>query len=181
MLVSDSRKLVFVHIQKTGGSTIHRLLQEHIPDIRMIGARHEFAMRGVEELKDWDEHFKFAFVRNPWERLVSWYSMVTKFRKSGNELWQYVRENGSNFEEFIHNCTGEVEIREGVYYSFAYNQLDYVTDEDGNLLVDFVGRLENFDDDVRHVFDKIGVEIELVPHRNRSKHTHYSAFYTPEA
>ena len=159
---------------------MHRLLKEKLPDIYMVGERHEFATRGAKELEDWDKYFRFAFVRNPWERLVSWYSMVTKFRKSGNELWQYVRENSSNFEEFIHNCTDEVEIRDGVYYSFAYNQLDYVTDEDGDLLVDFIGRLENFDDDVRRVFDRVGVEIELVPHRNRSKHTHYSAFYTPE-
>ena len=180
VLVSKSRKLAFVHIQKTGGSTVHRLLKEKLPDIYMVGERHEFATRGAKELEDWDEYFRFAFVRNPWERLVSWYSMVTKFRKSGNELWQYVRENSSNFEEFIRNCTEEVEIREGIYYSFAYNQLDYVTDEDGNLLVDFIGRLENFDDDVCHVFDKIGEQVEMVPHPKRSRHTHYSAFYTPE-
>ncbi len=180
MLVSDSRKLVFVHIQKTGGSTVHRLLQEHIPDIHMIGARHEFAIRGMKELEGWDEYFKFAFVRNPWDRLVSWYSMVTKFKKSGNELWRYVRDNSSTFEEFIYNCTDEVEVREGVYYSFAYNQLDYVTDKNGNLLVDFIGRLENFEEDLREAFVRVGLELETVPHKNRSNHRHYSAFYTPE-
>jgi hypothetical protein len=180
VLISDSRKVAFVHIQKTGGSTVARLLRANIPDIYMVGERHEFAMRGVKELEDWDEYFKFAFVRNPWERLVSWYSMVTTFRKAGNELWQYVHDNCSNFEEFIHNCTDEVEIRKGVHYSFAYNQLDYVTDEDGDLIVDFIGRFESFDKDVCKVFDRIGVEIEAVPHWNHSRHTHHSAFYTPE-
>src|SRR5215210_4293626 len=169
VLVSDSRKLVFVHIQKTGGSTVHRLLQERIPDIRPIVARHDFAICGMGEIDDWDGHFKFAFVRNPWDRLVSWYSMVTaspKIPKTGNELWRYARDNSSTFEEFIYNCTDEVEIREGAYYSFAYNQLDYVTDENGNLLVDFIGRLETFDDDVHEVFDRIGVELETIPHKN---------------
>ena len=69
-----------------------------------------------------------------------------------------MHDNSSTFEEFIYNCTDEVEIKEGVYYSFAYNQLDYVTDEHGNLLVDFIGRLENFDEDVHEVFSRIGVE-----------------------
>ena len=180
MFVSDSRKLVFVHIQKTGGITVDRLLNERIPDLRGIVARHGFARLGMDELDDWDEYFKFAFVRNPWDRLVSWYSMVTTKPRDGNELWRYVQDNSSTFEEFIHNCTDEVEIKEGVYYSFAYNQLDYVTDEHGNLLVDFIGRLENFDEDVQEVFRRIGFELETVPHKNRSGHQHYSTFYTPE-
>jgi Sulfotransferase family len=180
VLVSNSHRLVFVHIQKTGGSTVHRLLQERVPDIRTIAPRHEIAIRGMPKLDEWDEYFKFAFVRNPWDRLVSWYSMVTNFRKEGNELWRYVHDNSSNFREFIYNCTDEVEIKKAVYYSFAYNQLDYVTDEYGNLLVDFIGRLENFDEDVHEVFDRIGVELETVPHKNRSRHQHYSAFYAPD-
>jgi hypothetical protein len=180
VLVSDSRKLVFVHIQKTGGVTVHRLLQEHIPDIRTIMARHEFARRGMDELDDWDAHFKFAFVRNPWDRLVSWYSMVTRCPRGGNALWRYVHDNSSTFKEFIYNCTGEVEMKTGAHYSFAYNQLDYVTDENGALLVDFIGRLENFDKDVHEVFSRIGVDLEAIPHKNRSGHRHYSTFYTPD-
>src|ERR671921_2260700 len=77
VFVSDSRKVVFVHIQKTGGLTVDRLLNERIPDLRRIVARHGFASLGMDELEGWDEYFKFAFVRNPWDRLVSWYSMVS--------------------------------------------------------------------------------------------------------
>jgi hypothetical protein len=134
----------------------------------------------MPKLEAWDEYFKFAFVRNPWDRLVSWYSMVTKFPRGGNKLWRYVHDNSSTFEEFIYNCTDDVEIKKGVYYSFTYNQLDYVTDENGNLLVDFIGRLENFDEDVHKVFSRIGVGLETVPHKNRSRHQHYSTFYKPD-
>ena len=124
VFVSDSHKLVFVHIQKTGGITVDRLLNERIPDLRGLVARHAFASQGMDQLNEWDEYFKFAFVRNPWDRLVSWYSMVTTMPREGNELWRYVRDNSSTFEEFIYNCTDEVEIKKGVHYSFAYNQLD---------------------------------------------------------
>jgi hypothetical protein len=48
------------------------------------------------------------------------------------------------------------------------------------LLVDFIGRLENFDKDIEEVFRRIGFELEAVPHKNRSCHRHYSAFYTPD-
>jgi hypothetical protein len=181
VFVSDSRKVVFVHIQKTGGLTVDRLLHERIPDLRRVGARHGFASLEMDELDDWDEYFKFAFVRNPWDRLVSWYSMVTTMPRDGNELWRYVHENSSSFEEFVYNCTDEVEIKSGVHYSFAYNQLDYVTDDHGNLLVDFIGRLENFDKDLQEVFRRIGFELETVPHiRAGSGHQHYSTFYTPD-
>lgn len=180
MLVSDSHKLIFIHIQKTGGSTIHKLLQERVPDLHLVKPRHGGAIRAKQKVDGWDEYYKFAFVRNPWDRMVSWYSMVTKSPQNSNKLWRYARDNSSTFEEFIYNCTDEVEIWKGVYYSFTYNQLDYLTNENGDLLVDFIGRLENFDEDVREVFDKIGVDLELVPHKNRSKHRHYSTFFTPD-
>ena len=180
MLVSDDHKLVFVHIQKTGGSTVQRLLEKHIPDLRSILTRHDFASRGMQELEGWNDYFRFAFVRNPWDRLVSWYSMVTTYPRGGNQLWRYVRENSSTFEEFIYNCTDEVKIKKGVYYSFAYNQLDYVTDESGDLLVDFIGKLENFERDLPEVFSRIGLELEAIPRKNSSDHRHYSAFYAPD-
>ena len=71
MLISDRRKLVFVHIQKTGGSTVSRLLEASVEDVHWLGARHQFAIRGKKRLEAWDEYFKLALVRNPWARLVS--------------------------------------------------------------------------------------------------------------
>lgn len=184
MLISDSHKLVFVHIQKTGGSTVSRLLEENVADVRGLGARHQFAIRGKQRLEGWDEYFKFAFVRNPWARLVSWHAMIRRAEKYGrrpqNKLWRYAQQNSSNFDEFIRNCTDEIEIGRGVRYSFTYNQLDYLTDENGELLVDFIGQLESFSADLRKVCEKTGIELETVPHKNRSSHTHYSELYTPE-
>jgi sulfotransferase famil protein len=150
----------------------------------VIIARHACASRGMQELDEWDEYFKFAFVRNPWDRLVSWYTMIRtadKYRTiRWNKLWRYALDNGSTFEEFIRNCNGEVRMKHGVKYSFAHNQLDYVADEDGNLLVDFIGRVENFQSDMRKVLDTIDVEQQVIPRKNSSAHAHYSEFYTPE-
>lgn len=199
MLVSHGRKLVFVHIQKTGGDTISRLMGESIPDIFCFKAKHEFAVKAAAELERWNEYFKFAFVRNPWDRLVSWYSMIrdaeiirwhqiltdqrrrSHFRQTReNKLWRYVLDNSSTFEEFIINCTDEIKVDEGVYYSFAYNQLDYIADSNDDLLVDFIGRFESFGSDLYKVYDRLGLELGSIPHENRSVRGHYSTFYTPE-
>lgn len=206
MLVSHRHKLVFVHIQKTGGQTVSRVLKDNISDITRFKRKHEFAICAMEELEDWNEYFKFAFVRNPWDRLVSWYSMISdegtppsrrplskkmekrhlrqarrrEQRRNQNLLWRYVLENSSTFDEFIRKCTGKIEIKEGISYSFTYNQLDYVSDRDGNLLVDFIGRFENFQSDLHEVSNRLGIELRFVPHNNPSPHRHYSSYYTPE-
>ena len=199
MLVSHGYELVFVHIQKTGGDTVSRLLSESVPDIFRFQAKHGFAVDAAKDLEQWNEYFKFAFVRNPWDRLVSWYSMIrdakeirwhqalanrrkrSHLRQTGeNKLWRYALDNSSTFEEFVVNCTDEIEVARGVFYSFAYNQLDYITDSKGNLLVDFVGRFENFGSDLLKVYNKLGIEFKSIPHENRSARGHYSSFYTPE-
>ena len=190
MLVSHSHKLVFVHIQKTGGQTVSKILKENISDVSRFKRKHGFAVHAKDDLEGWNEYFKFAFVRNPWDRLVSWYSMIRnadQSRLAGMEqgkrqflLWRYVLDNSSSFDEFIRNCTGEIEIKKGVFYSFTFNQLDYVSDQHGNLLVDFIGRFENFQSDLLEVSNRVGLELDSIPHRNRSPHKHYSSFYTPE-
>ena len=184
MLVSDSHKLVFVHVQKTGGLTVTRLLRRNVSDLHVVGARHGFAVEGMKGSEDWAEFFKFAFVRNPWDRLISWYSMVESMQetrhKKQNNMWHYVHDNSSTFEEFIRNCTDEVNMKRGVNYSFAYNQIDYLTDRKGRLLVDFIGRFENFEKDLREAFDRIDIKLETIPRGNRSAHKHYSTYYTPE-
>jgi len=206
MLVSHSHKLVFVHIQKTGGQTVSKVLKKNILDLTRFRRKHEFAVQAAEALEGWDEYFKFAFVRNPWDRLVSWYSMIRNAaepqpyqipsnqrdkqylrqarkleqRREHNLLWRYVLENSSTFEEFIRNCTGKIEVNEGVVHSFMFNQLDYVTDGDGNLLVDFIGRFENFHNDLLEVSNRLGIDPGSIPHKNPSPHSHYSLFYTPE-
>jgi len=200
MLFSDSHKVLFVHIQKTGGETVAGLLTKHAPDIRRLGAKHEFANFGRLKLgAAWNDYFKFAFVRNPWDRLVSWYSMIRRAtritwfdallssrkrshlrQRASNPMWRYLYENCSSFEGFIKNCTGQVEVEKGALYSFAYNQLDYLEDGSGSILVDFIGRFENFSEDLRMLTMKAGIQLGRVTHANVSVHRHYSAYYTSE-
>jgi protein required for attachment to host cells len=142
------------------------------------------------------DYFKFAFVRNPWDRLVSWYSMIDGARREvadgtagpetrrhikKNNLFKYVLRCGPTFDEFVINCTEKQWMGNG-YYSFTFNQLRYLTDKNGEVLVDYIGRFENLAQDISHVFDMLGLEASQleIPHENRSAHSHYSEMYTPE-
>jgi chondroitin 4-sulfotransferase 11 len=180
MLISEQQKILFVHIQKTGGSSIREALRGAVPDLRPFLGTHDHAAWARLHLGPrWADYFKFAFVRNPWDRLVSWYAMIREQGRRGyaNRLWQYVLTHSSSFEEFLHRCTDTIEDHDGRKF-FLYNQLDYVSGEESELLVDFVGRYESLEQDARAVFDRLGLPGLRLPHVNRSGHDHYSTCYT---
>jgi len=198
MLISNEQpKFIFIHIQKTGGVSITKLLGRHIPTtIPGRGCRHMPARRALKQVENPGDYFKFAFVRNPWDRLVSWYTMIDGIRRAvangtatpkqsryikKNNLFKYVSRCGPTFDEFVENCT-EKQWVGNCYYSFAFNQLRYLTDKNGEVLVDFIGRFENFAQDLSHVFDMLGLEASQleIPYENWSGHSHYSELYAPE-
>jgi hypothetical protein len=181
MYHSKKKKMLFVHIQKTGGSSLINIFKEHIHDLHTVAGKHDHARWVQPKLaRQWSDLFKFAFVRNPWERLVSWYSMIQERAARGDKmtyLWTYVLNQASTFDEFIWNCTEIVNDKDGLK-SFWFNQLDYVTDKDGNLIVDFIGRYENFAQNAQYILDKLQLPNIKLPHTNKSSHHHYSHYYT---
>jgi len=52
MLLSADKKFLFVHIQKTGGSSIGTVLRERVPDVRHFLGTHDFAVKAWDALGD---------------------------------------------------------------------------------------------------------------------------------
>ncbi len=182
MIISNNYKIIYVHIQKTGGSTVSSLMAENFSDTKQFLNKHDQLLWGkMSLLQDWDKYFKFTFVRNPWDRLVSWYSMILLAKEKGlvhrNKLWQYVLNNSTDFSSFVANCTAVVDDFDGKK-CLAYNQLDYIANEEGEKIVDFVGRYETFEKDLKALFRKFGKSLNSVPQINVSSHSHYSTYYT---
>jgi hypothetical protein len=181
MLVNKRYKFLFVHIQKTAGSSICDNLQE-LRGTKYLGRQHSF----LSHYKIPGGYFKFAFVRNPWERLVSWYNMMT-YRKVHNDFSAYLLANANNFSEFL-DCTDIIVETKDTFKmdkvdyvkSIAFNQLDYLTDRDGKIGVDFIGRFESLQDDYNKVMKAIGLPGKNLKHINKYDRDDYRKYYTEE-
>lgn len=180
MWVSDDHRFCFIHVQKTGGQSIRRLLKDRLPDFASLGGTHDTAVRGRHLLgpATFDDYTSAAFVRNPWDRLVSWYAMIAQSDRD-LKMHHYVHDNSHDFPSFVRNCTATIHDHDGEK-SFTRNQVDYLVDADGRMLVDFVGRFETLDHDATRLFRSIGLLDARLPHVNATTHGHYSASYTDD-
>ncbi len=176
MIISHGTRALFIHIQKTAGSSIEEALRSADTGIAgniYDGKRHIRArdFRSMVASEIWDSYFKFAFVRNPWDRLVSWYAMCIE--NPSNDFTRHIKRNAPTFSDFIKKTT------HGIAEKTTWNQADYITDEQGLLLVDFVGRYENMREDYACLARKLNLRLELT-HVNSSKHGNYRRYYTAE-
>lgn len=171
---------IFVHIQKTGGESIRAMLGAESDDPHKHRTAQE--LRDLYGEETWASCFKFAFVRNPWDRLVSWWSMIDAMRPNlasgqANVFQRFVLTRAATFDEFLLNCDQAIEDDDGRKHIFQ-NQIDYLTDADGSLLVDFIGRFEDFSDDLRFVCERTGADISSLERRNNSRHRPYREYYS---
>ncbi len=172
MVISGKLNCVFVHVQKTGGSSIETALRAADPGASRIekGGRH----RTAREVRDgmpaaaWERSFRFAFVRNPWDRLVSWYAMCVQ-ATAPNAFARYVIDNVKSFDQFVEEPTGMLE-------RTTRPQCDYLDDADGTRLVEFVGRYEALAQDFATVAARLGIAAAL-PHDNPSRHHPYRDYF----
>lgn len=192
MLINESPKFAFIHIQKTAGLSIERFLLDQSPRARQLHGRHGRVADalGTMGADEWAGYFSFAFVRNPWDRMVSWYSMIeaakqqltseelARERPFQSDLWNYAIANSNDFDSFLRNCTATI-FDLGCNKNFAFNQVDYLTDSQGKVLVDFVGRFENLAEDMGHILSVLQLEGTL-PRLNASTHAHYTEWYSDE-
>lgn len=169
-----------MHVPKTAGNSITDALMEYIElnykkgkGGKYPGANHEKAMT-VKELvgeKIWNSYFKFAFVRNPWERTVSsyYYKMQNNnFIKNNPEEYKKIKQTGN-----FNTC-----LRQGV--GFPVEQVEKLIDDKGKIMVDFIGRFENLQEDFNRVCDRISIPRIELPYVNKAIHKHYSYYYDEE-
>jgi predicted DCC family thiol-disulfide oxidoreductase YuxK len=182
-MIDQEQRWIFVHIQKTGGNAIRAALgvEENDPHKHFFAADLK-ALYGAEV---WDRAFKFAIVRNPWDRLVSWWSMIDGRRalydpaRSRNQFFGYVLERAQDFRGFLLHCDEDFVDRDGRKHIFR-NQIDYVSDESGRIIVDYIGRFEALPAAAATIADRIGRPDLILPVVNRSAHRHYTDYYTPD-
>jgi hypothetical protein len=203
-VISSFDQCVFVHIPKVAGQSIESVFLSRAgltwqqregmllkpnsepskgpPRLAHLTAQ-EYLELGYLSAAEFSAMFSFAFVRNPWDRLVS----------------EYVyRQYKCSFEDFIVNCfptpKDDDYIKGRDLYRHVIPQVDFICDCDGEVMVDFVGKFENIGEDFAAVTEQITGNRLSLPHKNKSsksplkkwlgltktkhaKKRHYSEYY----
>ena len=199
MIISNSLKYIYVHIHKTAGTSVSTALAPTVRwnDIicgstaygEKIDALYS-AQYGInkhsraDEIKNvvgqtvWGEYFTFAFVRNPYYRTISNYTYFEMLvRKQGirrfwrrfdkkRQIWNWATIKAylatKNFSEFIRH-------KEFMNNAPAGKSMFSSLSENGSLIVDFIGKVENINEDFRYICNKISRSDLQIGKRNVSK------------
>jgi hypothetical protein len=182
-MISHRHKCFFIHIPKTAGTSIaqyfagadagHSSAQDHrsirnlenalfpatIENFFSLDLARYFYQRYAARLEGLPRHsreqfnsyFKFAFVRNPWARVYSWYKNVMRDNNHKNE----------------HNISDEISLEEFLTShgnSWALRpQLSWITDRNGTIAIDFIGRFENLSVDFETVCRRLNIDDPQLP------------------
>ncbi|MDH3281318.1 MAG: sulfotransferase family protein [Gammaproteobacteria bacterium] len=182
MLISDSHRFIFVHIPRTGGTSVKNALnpvsvkctyarwEKWLTRFGLIRDYRHFRFRTHCTLVDiqrhvprdiFDAYFKFTIVRHPWSRLKSEY----RFLFLGSDLHNNRRrrrhrwiDRVNSFEDFV---------LQRINHPNAF-QFDMVKASSGSLGIDFAGRTEQLQHDFDVICDRLNVQADLA-HDNKAR------------
>lgn len=143
LLINRSNEWGYIHIPKTGGTSITSVLKKQ-EGTEFVSQSHNHIGK-FENIKN---YYIFCMVRNPFTRFASAY-------------YHYCRDNGfSSVRKFIDSI---------FEHDYLYFPQSYFTNNgsSSDKKLSFVGRYENYENDINHIFQNIGVQ-ESLPHLNRN-------------
>ena len=167
-LVSYCNKFIFVHIPKSGGTSISVALKPYANRITknfMIKETKHHTLSEIREVfgEGINHYYTFAFVRNSWDRVVSLHTYMHT-HEGFNE----------SFDEFVEKLA----TRKDTCRYTTKLQLDYIRDSHRN--IDFVGRFENLEEDFAKVTKHLGLDVKPLGKENKTRHSRYRDYYTPK-
>jgi len=183
MIVCHEHRFIFVHLKRTSGRAITTALAPHLSPEDIVTPVHRTSDDGrpavpgrncagigrhasAREIRArvgeqvWNDYFKFAIERNPWDKVLSRY-------------WSYMKKEGHGYRDLVARFTGRdmgfehwLRLRAwkgrllGSKHYHLPNEFDLYTDERGELMLDYLGRLENRAEHLAEISERIGVPIE---------------------
>jgi len=172
-MISHRHKTIFVHIPKVAGQSIENVFLKDLglnwstrkPLLLMPNEQPENGPPRLAHLTSeeyvkyhylseeiFNNYFKFSFVRNPWDRVVSFYKFL-----------YYAK--GVTFEDFVKKLLPEFVNKNDFFFKSQY---DYLYCK-GKSCVDFIGRFENLNEDFSKILNTLGLSKLKLEHINKSK------------
>jgi hypothetical protein len=158
-------------------------------------AKYGYTNRGTFEVNISKLNYVFTFVRNPYERLVSRYVHMKSFFIEEKDrpqslivdlvlessLKKYFDYHNIEFTEDNFTFPRFVKFAQKNSDRHWESQIDKFERQVISLdNIDFIGRFENLQEDFNIICDKIGIPRQQLPHKNKSKHKHYTEYYNDE-
>ena len=194
MIVSHRHKFVFFAVPRTGTHAIRAALRPFLgaddweqeglmdrvrsplPALAHIRHGHIALRRARPHLPEtvWRSYFKFAVVRNPWDRFVSACTMLNTQNAGyvGNEtVWM---------KRTLANLRGGVNHGDFQMLMLLRTQTGLLVDADGRLGVDFLGRYENLQDSFAAICRRIGLPEQRLPTLNATARSAHDTCYDDE-
>jgi hypothetical protein len=166
------KKCLFIHIPKCGGVSINNGLLKIQPGMGHLNAFDYLMALGKEE---YNSLFRFTFVRNPWDRLVSGYFFMKQGGWKGRDQKWFNDKIGyyESFDDFVKNWVTPKNVRRHIIFT---PQVEFI--KIGNRIeLDFIGRCEEMEKDVKYIADYIGVDAKPTK-ENTSVRPFYQDVYT---
>jgi hypothetical protein len=186
VIISPNHKYVFVAVPKTGTHAVRQALRPHMGagDMEQVGlfVKRQFPIAdlaklghghiSLEELRKFmdpakfAEYFKFAFVRNPFDRFVSYCSFVTR--------------EGNAFKTDPKRVMRRMLAEPPSEHVLFWPQNTFLVDGAGNLLTDYVGRVETMQQSFEFIASKIGIPPVQLEKVNATERSAYRDYYDQE-
>lgn len=172
------KKSIYIRIQKVAGTSLMNCLKSiEKKEIKKIDKR--AALRH-------NRYFKFAFTRNPYDRLVSCYinKILNPYNVHGKAKNNFLRHNpdfheGMDFKSFAKEVSS---ISDNFSDRHIKSQHCFLLDKKGRWIPDFLGKFENLEEDFKKICKKMGVsKPPSLPHKRKSKRIDgYRDYYDEE-
>lgn len=121
--------------------------------------------------------FSFTFVRNPWDRAVSAFFYLNQGGvNSDDELdrKRYISKFNGNFRLFVLSSFNDHRIFQQAHFR---PQSEWICDHSGNILVDYIGKIEDYQNCFNRVCEIMKIKPQIIPHLNKSSHKSYTTYY----